>query len=225
MVAACQTNSIIYFYNSNYQSKYFFHVHFFNFLSIHAFFQCACVIELPEFSSEVFGFGPIVKILNFFFNQIRGKNGSEFLYHKEKFPKINDAKIKEEIFVGPHIRQIMKDNSFEQKLNDIEKPAWKSFVNVVKNCLGNHRAENYKDLINKLLISYKAMGCNMFLKIHILDSHLDYFPENLGAVGDEHGERFHQDISLICRKAISREMESWNVSRLLLRIEKRRTRN
>jgi hypothetical protein len=35
----------------------------------------------------------------------------------------------------------------------------------------------------------------MSLKVHFLDSHLDLFPENLGAVSDEHGERFHQDIS------------------------------
>ncbi|UYV76679.1 hypothetical protein LAZ67_14001721, partial [Cordylochernes scorpioides] len=41
----------------------------------------------------------------------------------------------------------------------------------------------------------KALGCNMSLKIHFLHSHLDLFPDNLGAVSDEHGERFHQDIS------------------------------
>lgn len=34
----------------------------------------------------------------------------------------------------------------------------------------------------------------MYLKIHFLYSHLEFFPENLGAVSDEHGERFHQDI-------------------------------
>ncbi|GBM61614.1 hypothetical protein AVEN_269524-1 [Araneus ventricosus] len=39
------------------------------------------------------------------------------------------------------------------------------------------------------------MGCNMSLKIHFLHSHLEFFPENLGSVSDEHGERFHQDIS------------------------------
>jgi len=44
------------------------------------------------------------------------------------------------------------------------------------------------------LTSYKAMGRNMSLKIHFLGSHLDFFPENLGEVNDEHGERFHQDI-------------------------------
>jgi hypothetical protein len=35
----------------------------------------------------------------------------------------------------------------------------------------------------------------MSLKVHFLDSHLDFFPENLGAASDEHGERFHQGIS------------------------------
>jgi hypothetical protein len=40
----------------------------------------------------------------------------------------------------------------------------------------------------------KYMGCNMSLKVYFLGSHLDFFPENLGAVSDEHGERFHQNI-------------------------------
>ena len=37
----------------------------------------------------------------------------------------------------------------------------------------------------------------MSLKIHFLDPHLDFFPDNLGAVSDEQGERFHQDISAL----------------------------
>ena len=37
----------------------------------------------------------------------------------------------------------------------------------------------------------------MLLKIHFLHSHLDLFPHNLGADGDEQGERFHQDIELM----------------------------
>jgi hypothetical protein len=44
-------------------------------------------------------------------------------------------------------------------------------------------------------VAYKAMGCNMPLKVHFLDSHLDFFPKNVRAVNNEHGERFHQDIS------------------------------
>jgi hypothetical protein len=38
------------------------------------------------------------------------------------------------------------------------------------------------------------MGCNVSLKVRFLDPHLEFFPENLGAVSDEHGERFHQDM-------------------------------
>ncbi|GBN82572.1 hypothetical protein AVEN_182818-1, partial [Araneus ventricosus] len=42
---------------------------------------------------------------------------------------------------------------------------------------------------------YKTMGFNMSLKIHFLHSHLEFYPENLGSVSDEHGEQFHQAIS------------------------------
>jgi len=38
---------------------------------------------------------------------------------------------------------------------------------------------------------------NMSFKIHFLHSHLDFFPENLGDVSNEHGERFHQEIKTI----------------------------
>jgi len=48
--------------------------------------------------------------------------------------------------------------------------------------------------VQDLLTSYKAMGCNISLKIHFLESHSDFFQENLCEVSDEHGERFHQDI-------------------------------
>ena len=34
----------------------------------------------------------------------------------------------------------------------------------------------------------------MSLKVHFLDSHLNYFLENLGAVSEKQGERFHQGI-------------------------------
>ena len=56
---------------------------------------------------------------------------------------------------------------------------------------------DYVNIVQKCISAYKLMGCNMSLKIHLLDSHLDFFPENLGSVSDEHGERFHQDISVM----------------------------
>ena len=43
-------------------------------------------------------------------------------------------------------------------------------------------------------MSLRDFGCRVSVKIHYLHSHLDNFPENLGDVREEQGERFHQDI-------------------------------
>ena len=48
----------------------------------------------------------------------------------------------------------------------------------------------------------------MSLKIHFLHSHLNFFPPNLEAVSDEHGEIFHQDIT----KMESNYQGKWNLS-------------
>ena len=87
----------------------------------------------------------------------------------------------------------MKDKQFED-LNETERNAWLSFKRICKDLIGNYKALNYQDVVQGLLTLYKAMGCNMSVEIHFLESHFDFFPENLGEVSDEHGERFHQDI-------------------------------
>jgi len=125
------------------------------------------------------------------------RNGTGFQYLRSKFPRLSDAKIKEGIFVGPQIRNLMKDVDFERSLNNSEKPAWRSFQKVVEQFLGNEKTHDYKEVVGELIENYKALGSNMSLKIHFLDSHLNFFPNNLGAVSDEHGERFHQDISVM----------------------------
>jgi hypothetical protein len=119
-----------------------------------------------------------------------------FKHLKEKFGAVqSDAKLKAGIFDGPQVRELIRDKDFPSKLRPLELKAWESFVQVVQNFLGNHKAQNFDELIDDMLKSYKRMGCRMSLKIHFLHSHLDFFPPNLGDVSDEHGERFHQDIS------------------------------
>ena len=93
--------------------------------------------------------------------------------------------MKEGIFIGPQIRDLIKDKYFD-KLQGDEKVAWDSFKFVIKGFLGNRRAQNYEEPVNNLLQSYQKLGCIMTLKIHFLNSHLDFFPENCGAVSDEH---------------------------------------
>ena len=66
---------------------------------------------------------------------------------------------------------------------------------VCLNFLANIKAKNNKELVKDLLNALETMGCNMSLKIHFLNSHLDFFPLNLGIVSDKHRGRFHPDIS------------------------------
>ncbi|UYV84905.1 hypothetical protein LAZ67_X003948 [Cordylochernes scorpioides] len=155
------------------------------------------IANLPLIDSENIYLPPLhIKLgLKKNFVKAMDRNASGFAYLKQKFSSISEAKIKEGIFVGPQIRELQQDGNFQNSLNEVEAAACNSFRNVCKNFLGSVKVENYRDIVNDLLLSYKALGCNMSLKIHFLHSHLDFFPDNLGAISDEHGERFHQAIS------------------------------
>ena len=124
--------------------------------------------------------------------------GSGFQYLKKKFKgKLTDTKLEAGVITGSEIRSVINNSSFPATLNEMELEAWSSFVNVVKNFLGIHKAENHHQLVPNMLKSYEGMECQMSLKILFLHSHLDFFPANLGAVSDEHGESFHQQISIM----------------------------
>lgn len=130
-----------------------------------------------------------------FIKELVKQSPETLLFLKEKFPTITEAKLKEGVFVGPDIRKLMLDVIFENKLSNRHLKTWKSVKNVINNFLGNTKSENYVSLVEEMLENFKEMKVNMSLKIHIMHSHLNFFPENLGAVSDEHGERFHQEIA------------------------------
>lgn len=126
------------------------------------------------------------------------RDGDGFQYLKEKFGTLKtEAKIKAGVFIGPEINKLIHDETFRNKLNRLELAAWDAFALVVENFLGNKRAENYTELVDNMLKKYEQLGSRMSLKIHFLHSHLDFFPPNLGSVSDEHGERFHKDITIM----------------------------
>ena len=122
------------------------------------------------------------------------------------FPGLSAAKLKEGIFVGPQIREVLKDTDFEEHLNLKELRAWEALKSVCSGFLGDTRLPDYQACIEKLLRSYKDMGCRMSLKIYFLHSHLNFFPPNLVEVSDGHGERFYQDIT----KMGSNSQGKWN---------------
>jgi len=104
------------------------------------------------------------------------KIGRAFQYVRNKYPNVSDTKIKERIFIGPQMRKPMQDKQFDEDLNETERNAWLSFKRICKDLLGNHKAANYQDVVQDLLTSYRAMVCNVSLKIHFLGSHLDFCP-------------------------------------------------
>ena len=139
-------------------------------------------IHLPSFHIKLGLFKQFVKTLD--------KDSFVFAYLAEKFPFLSKAKVKEGILIGPQIRKIVFDETFNTHLIRKEIFAFESFKKICDNFLGKHRSEDYVQVVNDLLRHYHDMGCNMSLKVHVLHSHLDFFAENLGDVSDEHGERF-----------------------------------
>ena len=93
-------------------------------------------------------------------------------------------KVKAGVFIGPQIRQLFKDRQFEAVLSDKEKAAWQSFEKFSNGFLRNSKAANFRELVQYLVDSYVQLECNMSLKMHILLSHLDFFPLNCGGVSD-----------------------------------------
>lgn len=49
------------------------------------------------------------------------RSGAGFKYLAEKFPRLSEAKIKEGVFVGPQIRELFKDDRFDNMLQGNEK--------------------------------------------------------------------------------------------------------
>jgi len=55
-----------------------------------------------------------------------------FTYLWENFPRLSEAKLKEGIFIGPQIWDLIKDKCFNKLLQGNKKEAWDSFKFVVK---------------------------------------------------------------------------------------------
>ena len=134
------------------------------------------------------------------------KDGDCFTYLCQAFPGLTMEKLKAGIFDSPQIRQLIRDPEFKNSMNKVELEAWKAFVLVVKNFLGNNKARNYAELVNNMLTAFRKLGCNMSIKMHYLFSHMDWFPENLCSMSDEQGERFHQDL----KEMATRYQDCWD---------------
>ena len=88
-------------------------------------------------------------------NFVKGidKTGRGFEYVRNKFPNVSDSKIKEGIFIGPQIRELMQNKQFDEDMNETERNAWLSFKRICRVFLGNHKSVNYQDVVQDMLTS------------------------------------------------------------------------
>ena len=124
-------------------------------------------------------------------------DGDCFQFICKTFPGLSYDKIKAGAFDGTQIKKLIKCKNFSSSMSEVEKRACNAFVAVVKGFLRNTKTANYKDLVETLLDSFHALGCNMSIKVHFLKSHLNKFPASLGDASDEHSQHFHKDIKVM----------------------------
>ena len=48
----------------------------------------------------------------------------------------------------------MKDNNFENVMNDVERSAWNSFKGVVKMFLGNQKDPAFENIVKNMLCNF-----------------------------------------------------------------------
>ena len=84
--------------------------------------------------------------------------------------------MKEWIVADSQIKQWFEDHVFSTKLNVTERRTWEAFESVCRNFIRNKKAENYSEILQKLISSYSAVRYNLPFKLHILHSHLVFSP-------------------------------------------------
>lgn len=65
---------------------------------------------------------------------------------------------------------MLKDEYFIKSMNKKEKAAWISFKKVVENFLGNHKSDDYEQIVADMVKNFGKLGCLMNLKLHFLNS-------------------------------------------------------
>ena len=127
-----------------------------------------------------------------------------FPVYSVSVPQLSYAKWKEGIFDGPQIRKLLKSDVFYTKIftKSTEKRVWLSFKNNVEQFLGNVKSSDGKKEVSRMVDSFQNLKMN--LKLHFMDSDVEYFPENLGDYGEEQSERFNQDIKVMDQRCQGR---------------------
>ena len=84
-------------------------------------------------------------------------------------------KHKAGILDGFQIRELMKDAAFDETLSEVELSVWQSLLSLLTNILGNYQTAEFVKEIEELLMSFRQLRARISVKLHFLQSHLEYF--------------------------------------------------
>jgi 2-hydroxy-3-keto-5-methylthiopentenyl-1-phosphate phosphatase len=87
------------------------------------------------------------------------ENGQYFKYLCTKFTDLSNAKLKEVIFIRPQIRSLCKGTDFQNSMNVVERNAWTAFKSVIEKLLGNHKDEDYENIVRIMFKYFHILGC------------------------------------------------------------------
>ena len=121
------------------------------------------VINTPLINTEKFYLPSLQSKREFikYFFKTMDQNSAGFMNLKTKCPTMSDAKIKEGIFVGLQIQELIQDVKYKDQLSELKRATW----DILKNGTtifflgggGIIRQKKYRDMMANLVKSYKAM--------------------------------------------------------------------
>jgi len=89
---------------------------------------------------------------------------------------------------------MFQDENFLGTMTDVEKRACKVFEMCLKTFYRNNKVPDFEEIVSDMIENYERLECLMNVKLHFLDSHLNYFPENLGVIDiNDNNDEFPQD--------------------------------
>jgi hypothetical protein len=73
-------------------------------------------------------------------------------------------------------KKVMFEEDSHLTMTEVEREAWMAFKGVVIKFLGNNKDPDYVTIVANTLETFKVLGRLISLKIHFLNSHLDFIP-------------------------------------------------
>ena len=95
-----------------------------------------------------------------------GRSGDCFDYIRSTFPGLSYENKKSGVFDGPQIKTLLKYHHFVIAMTTVEAQAWNAFADVIHNFLGNNKADNYREIVEKLLLSLQELRSRMSIELH-----------------------------------------------------------